>query len=218
MFEPKVPLKRLEKSVVVYEQMPIQTGAIVFYGSSGFTRWGSPISSYSHRPLEEDIPGCINRGFGGSTAEELLYYYPRLILPLKPRAMVVSVVHNDRGMGYTPDEVVTNLAKLFEFARTDFPGIRLYACSCRPTIKFTTGDHLLYINEFNRLLKEYCDRHEDTTFVDHINHPIWFEDPKDTGDYLKIRRDIFVEDDVHFNQLGYDLYKQFMLEVLKDIL
>lgn len=141
-----------------------------------------------------------------------------MILPLKPRALVFSIVHNDRGMGYTPDEVVTNLAKLFAYARTDFPGIRLYACDCRPTLKFVTEDRLSYMQEFNRILKEYCDVHEDTTFVDHIHHPIWFDDPKDAGNYKKVRRDIFVEDDVHFNQLGYDLYARFMKEVLQDIL
>lgn len=215
MFEPRVKLNRLAKDVSRFDDAPISTGQIVFYGSSGFTRWNP---KYGMRPLEEDIPGCINRGFGGATAEELLYYYPQLIRPLKPRALVVSIVHNDRGMGYNPNEIVTNLAKLFEFARTDFPGIRLYACDCRPTLKFVTETHLRYMPEFNQLLREYCARHEDTTFVDHIHHPIWFEDPADTGDYCKVRRDIFVEDDVHFNQLGYDLYTQFMKEVLEDIL
>ena len=141
-----------------------------------------------------------------------------MVKPLQPRALVVSIVHNDRGMGYSPNEIVTNLAKLFEFARTDFPGIKLYACDCRPTLKFTTESHIRYMNEFNQLLKEYSARHEDTTFVDHINHPIWFEDPADTGDYLKVRKDIFVEDEVHFNQLGYDLYTVFMKEILKDVL
>lgn len=215
MFEPRVPLNRLEKEVVNYEQQTALTGGIVFYGSSGFTRWKP---KYGHRPLEQDIPGCINRGFGSSTAEELLYYYPRLIRPLAPKALVVSIVHNDRGMGYSPDEILTNLAKLFEFARTDFPGIRLYACDCRPTLKFVTEDRLRFMEEFNRLLKQYCDRHEDTTFIDHIHHPIWFEDPRDAGDYTKVRRDLFVEDDVHFNQLGYDLYTRFMEEKLADIL
>lgn len=218
MFEPRVPLDRLQKEIARYDQVPVQTGGIVFYGSSGFTRWGAPNTHYNIRPLEEDIPGCINRGFGSSTAEELLYYYPQLIRPLTPRVLVVSIVHNDRGMGYSPDEIVTNLAKLFAFARTDFPGIRLYACDCRPTLKFVTDAHLLYMDEFNRLLKQYCAQHDDTVFVDHIHHPIWFDDPKDAGDYRKIRRDIFVEDAVHFNQLGYDLYKQFMLEVLADVL
>ena len=74
------------------------------------------------------------------------------------------------------------------------------------------------MNEFNQLLKEYCARHEDTDFVDHIHHPIWFNDPADVGDYKKIRTDMFVEDDIHFNQLGYDLYKVFMEEVLKEVL
>ena len=219
MFEPRVPLDRMKNSVQSYTALPLpEPGGVVFYGSSGFTRWGSPISTYGNRPLEEDLPGCINRGFGGATAEELLYYYDQMVRPLKPRALVVSIVHNDRGMGYSPNEIVTNLAKLFAFARTDFPGIRLYACDCRPTLKFVTEGHLRYMAEFNQLLKEYCARHEDTTFVDHIHHPIWFENPADAGDYTKVRRDIFVEDEVHFNQLGYDLYKIFMKETLKEVL
>lgn len=218
MFEPRVKLDRLKRDISRYDDAPIQEGGIVFYGSSGFTCWGARNSKNTNRPLEEDIPGCINRGFGGATAEELLYYYPQYIRPLKPRALVVSIVHNDRGWGYNPNEVVTNLAKLFEIARTDFPGIRLYACDCRPTLKFVTDMHLRYMNEFNQLLKEYCARHEDTDFVDHIHHPIWFNDPADVGDYKKIRTDMFVEDEIHFNQLGYDLYKVFMEEVLKEVL
>lgn len=218
MFEPRVKLDRLKRDISRYDDAPIQEGGIVFYGSSGFTCWGAYNSKSTIRPLEEDIPGCINRGFGGASAEELLYYYPRYIRPLKPRALVVSIVHNDRGLGYSPNEIATNLAKLFEIARTDFPGIRLYACDCRPTVKFVTDMHLRYMGEFNQLLKEYCARHEDTDFVDHINHPIWFNDPADVGDYTKIRTDIFVEDDIHFNQLGYDLYKVFMEEVLQEVL
>ena len=141
-----------------------------------------------------------------------------VIRPLKPRAFVVSIGHNDRGFGYTPDEVVTNLAKLFEFARADFPGIKIYACDCRPTLKFVTNYHLEYMDTFHQLLKEYCQSHEDTVFVDHIHHPIWFENPEDVGDHRKVRRDIYVEDDVHFNQLGYDLYTEYMKEILKDVL
>ena len=38
MFEPRVPLTRLEKEVVAYEQQPIVKGKVLFYGSSGFTR------------------------------------------------------------------------------------------------------------------------------------------------------------------------------------
>lgn len=222
MFEPRVELNRLEKEVVAYEQQPIETGKILFYGSSGFTRWSNP--RWGHRPLEEDIrmkngaPAAINHGFGSSTAEELLYYYPRLVKPWQPRALVVSIVHNDRGLGYSVNEIMTNLAKLFEYARTDFPGIRLYACDSRPTLKLRTDAHMRFQAEFHQALKEYCRRHPDTTYVCHIDSPLWFENPEDVGDYQKVRTDIFVEDELHFNQKGYDLYKEFMTDVLKDIL
>lgn len=87
MFEPRVELTRLEKEIVAFEQQPIEKGMILFYGSSGLTRWNT---RYKHRPLEEDIrmkdgsPAAVNHGFGSSTAEELLYYYPRAVKPWGP--------------------------------------------------------------------------------------------------------------------------------------
>lgn len=221
MFEPRVELTRLEKEVINFEKKPIEKRKILFYGSSGFTRWST---KWGNRDLEEDIrmadgsPAAINHGFGGASAEELLYYYPRLVKPWEPRALVVSIIHNDRGLGYSINEIMTNLAKLLEYARTDFPGIRLYLCDARPTLKLTTQAHLLYHQEFHQALKEYCGRHPDTTLISHMGSPLWVEDPKDLGDRTKVRKDIFVEDELHFNQTGYDLYKIFMTNVLKDIL
>ena len=44
MFEPRVPLDRLKKSVESYTALPLpEPGGIVFYGSSGFTRWGGVV-------------------------------------------------------------------------------------------------------------------------------------------------------------------------------
>lgn len=223
MFEPRVPLDRLEKSILEFEQEQVITGKILFYGSSGFTRWKP---KYHHRPLEEDVTmadgslACINHAFGSSTAEELLYYYPRAIKPWQPRALVISIVHNDRGWGYNCNEIMTNLAKLMEYARTDFPGIRFYLCDARPTLKFNTEYHLRFYQDFLQMCKEYCARHEDTKLVCHADCKGLWIDPADAGIYdaEKLRKDIFVEDDVHFNQLGYDIYRDFFKEVLAELL
>ena len=223
MFEPRVSLTRLESSIVEFEQETIHTGKILFYGSSGLTRWKP---KYGHRPLEEDVTmadgslACINHGFGSSTAEELLYYYPRAIKPWAPRALVISIVHNDRGWGYNCNEIMTNLAKLMEYARTDFPGIRFFLCDARPTLKFNTDAHLRFYDEFLQMCKEYCGRHKDTTLVCHADCKELWIDPADAGIYdtEKIRKDIFVADEVHFNQLGYDIYRDFFQKVLADLL
>ena len=45
-------LRASEQTVSEYEKAKIEKGLILFYGSSGFTRWAS---EYGIRPLEEDI-------------------------------------------------------------------------------------------------------------------------------------------------------------------
>lgn len=72
--------------------------------------------------------------------------------------------------------------------------------------------------EYNELLADYCNKHDDCTLVSHIGSPLFYNDPADIGTYDKIRTDIFVGDDVHYNQNGYDIYKKFFLEALDDIL
>lgn len=223
MFEQKVAdLKRFENSVRKYEEHPIEKGMILFYGSSGFTHW-SP--KYGFRPLEEDIrmkdgsPAAVNHGFGGSTVEEGLYYYHRMVKPWEPRAIVVRFFPNDVKFGYTPIEVVNMMAQFCNWARTDFPGVKLYLCDAMP--------HKRYINniiwqrlakQFNKLLKEYCDANDDCVYVCQSAWRGFYTDPADAGDYSKIRQDIWVDDEMHFTQEGYDVYRDLFLEALDDIL
>ena len=75
-----------------------------------------------------------------------------------------------------------------------------------------------FIKDFNNLMRAYCDKYDDCTFVEQSKSPLFYNDPADVGDYNKIRTDIFVEDRVHYNQKGYDLYRDFFLDVLDDIL
>lgn len=224
MFELKVPdLRRFEEtSVRKYEVQPIQKGMILFYGSSGFTRWKP---SFGHRPLEEDIrrkdgsPAAVNHGFGGSTIEEGLHYYDRLVKPWQPRAIVLRFFPNDIGFGYTPMEIVYLLAQFCNRARADFPGVKLYLCDAMPHKRYIKN--LLWqtlAKQYNKILQEYCDANEDCTYVAQSAWPGFYTDPADAGDYSKIRTDIWVEDEVHLTQDGYDIYRDLFLRVLDNIL
>ena len=42
--------------------------------------------------------------------------------------------------------------------------------------------------------------------------------PADAGDYSKVRQDIWVADEMHFTQEGYDIYRELFLNALDDIL
>lgn len=223
MFDVRVDLTRLEESIINFEKEPIEEGKIMFYGDSAFTRWRT--EKWGFRMMKDDIRAkdgseiVINHGFGTSTHEEQLYYYPRAVLPWKPKALVMISFGNDLNCGYSPSEMVSLRARLCDWARHDIPGIKFYICDVRPIIKDVNNmTALSFINDYNNLTGEYCEKYDDCIFVEHAKCPAFFASPEDVGDYNKIRTDIFVEDDVHYNQKGYDLYRDFFLDVLDDIL
>ena len=223
MFELKISnLRRLEETILKYEQQPVEKGAILFYGSSGFTRWSA---DFDIRPLEEDIRkkdgsfAAVNRGFGGATIEEGLYYYNRMVKPCEPRAIVVRFFPNDIGMGYAPAEIVYLIAQFCNWARADFPGVKLYLCDAMPHKRYV--DNIMWqrlAKQFNNILKDYCDANEDCTYVRQSAWPGFYKDPADAGDYSKIRQDIWVADELHFTQEGYDIYRDLFLNALDAIL
>lgn len=228
-FEIPMDLKSLEQSIIAYEQEPIEKGKILFYGHSLFTRWGSP--KWGYRRMDEDIRmkdgslAVVNHGFGTSTSEEQLYFYDRMVRPWEPRALVLSTLGNDGMYGYSPEQTMTNVAKILHWARTDFPGIKLFLVEPHPNPKgkettmpdkWNNGLHKR--RSFIEMLNAYEQLHEDTKVIRLWNRPELFETPEDVGDFHKVREDIFVADKVHPNQAGYDIFREIFLEALDELL
>src|SRR6185295_8400606 len=61
---------------------------IVFVGSSSFTKW---------KGVAADFPGypIINRGFGGSTLVDVIRYAYDVIIPYRPKQVVIYCGEND---------------------------------------------------------------------------------------------------------------------------
>lgn len=229
MFDIQPNLRDLEASIVAYEQEPIEKGKILFYGHSWFTRWGSP--KWGYRRMDEDIRmkdgslAVVNHGFGTSTSEELLYYYPRMVRPWEPRALVIATRSNDTMYGYSPEESMANISKICQWARVDFPGIRLFLMEAPPSPKGKDNKRKdLWNNgknerdKFNEMIRIYADTHEDTKLVSLWDKPEFFETPEDVGNFRKVREDIYVPDQVHLNQEGYDILGPIFREALDDLL
>ena len=228
LFNIEKNLKSLEDSVVAYEQEPIEKGKILFYGHSLFTRWGSP--KYGYRRLDEDIRmkdgslAIVNHGFGTSTSEELLYYYPRLVRPWEPKALVIATLANDGMYGYDLQQTMANLVKILHWARTDFPGIKLFIVDDFPRPSFITSvpekwnGALHKSREYRDLIRFYAQTHPDTQVIELWNQPELFETPEDVGDYTKVRKELYVEDKVHPNQEGYDVLGPIFRKALDEVL
>ena len=196
----------LEKAVQKYEEETVEPGQIVFYGPSYFTRWST---AWEHRPLREDLVGksgkacCVNRGFGSSCPEHQLYYYPRMVRPLKPSVLVYGSWGNSDAFGYSNEEAFELAQRVITYALTDFPELRVYIGGAQAT-RDMTDENLAERRAYSEMLRKFAEGTPRCTYFDPLScKELW-------------QKDIFVEDGVHYNQKGYDLYGEFFREVLKD--
>ena len=227
MFGSKLEVKRFESSIEKYEAVPVQTGKILFYGHSLFTRCSFiTVAGKDNPKLEEEVrmkdgsQAIVNHGFGTSSADDLLYYYDRMVRPYKPRALVLATMGNDVGFGYSAKDIMEIQARIINWAQADFPGIRIYCFAAYPALKRKNqvNVHTRIRSEYNQYLEDFCARTENCIYVPLVKQAFFFEDPADIGDFDKVREDIFVEDQVHLNPKGYRMFMDFIRELLDDLL
>ena len=197
----------MEEVVSEKEKEEYPEGQIVFYGSSSFTRWSE---KYGNPPLRKVLLGksgaecSVNRGFGSSCSEHQLYYYPRMIRPLKPRVLVYTCYGNGGAFGYSLEEIWEIAQRVIAYAQTDFPGIHIYLCSPNNTKKQTEAE-IEKKRRFAEMEKEFAERTENVFFLDILNY-----------EPLRSRKDIYVEDNVHLNPEGYQIFGEMFKEMLKE--
>ena len=197
----------MEAQVLAYEKEPVVTGQIVFYGPSNFTRWSE---RFENPNLRESLlgasgkPCCINRGVGGSCPEHQLYYYDRIVRPLAPKVLVYGSWGNIGYLGYTNEEAIALAERVVAYARADFPDIKIYLMGAIYTINQEYGETLDYRNAYNEMVKELAARTPNCTFIDtYACKELW-------------DHSIFIEDNVHYNQEGFDRFGNFFRKALAD--
>lgn len=203
----KVDLHRFDDQVkdiekILQSRVPVKDG-ILFYGSSTMANWRANDMCYKQMaPLP-----ITNTGFGGSTAEEALYYYNKLVLPVKPSVMVYYEGANDLGNNYTPAEVIEMTHRVFEWARQDFPGIQFLIMP----IKLSPGiDHIRKEGDIcNNMFADYAKGNDDTHILDLTSFLF-----KDDGSY---RTDTYIEDMLHHTEKGYEELATYLKPVLEKI-
>jgi len=224
MFGSRLEIKRFEQQILAYEEKPVEKGRILLYGHSLFTRC-KPENRWGHPNVEECVlrrdgsPAILNHGFGTSSADDLLYYYHRMVTPYEPQALCLVTAGNDFGFQYEAEQVVEIQARVIQYAEAEFPEMLIVVLSYPPVLKHkgvktvNTGRR----DRYNVLLKQFCEEN-DCRYVSLVDQPMYFENSEDIGDYDKIREDIYCSDRTHFNTKGYEIFFGFLRDLFKDLL
>lgn len=167
--------------------------AILFIGSSSFTKW-TDVQSY--------FPGytIINRGFGGSSLPDLIRYAEDIIFPYTPRQVVIYCGDNDLAASDTvsAQTVWNRFQLLFVLIRKKLPATSIAFVSIKPS---PSRQRLMpKMREANLLIKKYLEQKKNTAFID-VYHKML--DKEGTP-----MRNIFLEDELHMNAKGYAIWQK----------
>ena len=195
-------LNRYEDEILKYEKNDsvngIKKGEILFLGSSSIRRWYS---------LEKDLfpLHVINRGFGGSTLPEAIYFFNRIAIPYKPAAIVLYEGDNDITAPFLTPEVTLTMFKLFiRLTEKYLPNTKVFFLSIKPSpARLRYKDKLLITNN---LIKDECNKKDNLFYID-ITEKMYDSNGE-------VRKDIFQKDKLHMNNKGYE----FWTVIIKDFL
>ncbi len=168
----------------------------IFYGSSTIRLW---------KTIYKDFNGYkpVNLGFGGSTLAACVWFFERLIVPLKgAKKMIFYAGDNDLGDGRHPEEVYLFYRQFLVTLREHFETLPFYFVSIKPSIdRIDIIDKIQYTN---KLIKEEIDKGSgNEKFVNVYDKMI------ENGEPMK---HIFEEDGLHLNKKGYAIWKEIILK------
>ena len=181
-----------EKEIAAYQQMdrtnPPPADALLFIGSSTIRLWTT---------LAQDFPGhrVINRGFGGSEIVDSTHFADRVILPYKPRMVLLRAGGNDLNAGKSPEQVFADFKEFVAKIHSKLPRTEIVFISLSPSIaRWKQADKEKAVNT---MIEEYIRQTPRLKYIETYPMPL--------GADGQPRAELFVADKLHFNAEGYKL-------------
>ena len=192
---PASPSAKYEKEIAAFEaadkKSPPPEGAVLFIGDSGIKKWTT---------LAKDFPDqqVINRGFGGSQMADAVYYAGRIVVPYKPRLIVLREGGNDLTTGKSPEQLLADLQAFVDTVRGALPDVRIAIFSLSPNpARWSQAEKR---KRANAMLKAYVAAGKNLDFIE-----VWDQLLGPDGNP---REDLFVKDRMHNNAEGYRIYAE----------
>ncbi len=173
-------------------------GGVVFVGSSSIRLW-------SDLEREFGTMTVVKRGFGGSRLSDCARHVAQLVLPYRPRTVVVYAGDNDIVEGQTAKGVLASYTEFVERVREALPETRIVFVSIKPS---PSREALMPVAiQANELIEAYSKLHPGLGYVDVFTKMI---DEKG-----RPRAELFLPDALHLNAAGYALWKAAIAEHLR---
>ena len=161
----------------------------LFVGSSSIVMWKNVQDYFPDKKV-------VNHGFGGSEMSDLLFYLHDIVIPFNPKVIFIYEGDNDLGNNESIDNIYKEMNEVISIIKKELPGIEIFIISPKPSI--ARWDKHENYEKLNAIFKEFCSKTEDVYFID-----VWNPVIQNDG---QLRKDIFIEDGLHLNETGYQIW------------
>jgi lysophospholipase L1-like esterase len=170
------------------------TDKILLVGSSSFTYWKDAQQYFPAYPL-------INRGFGGSSLTDVIYYTNDIIIPYQPKQILVYCGENDvAGDSTVTGKIVFDrFKKLYNNIRSNLGDVPIAYISMKPSpSRWHFKDKMI---EGNRLIEKFLKKKKrQGSFIS-----VW---KAMLGADGKPIPQLFIQDMLHMNKDGYAIWQK----------
>lgn len=170
---------------------------VVFTGSSSIRMW---------HDLKQRFPQhqIVNTGFGGSQATDLLAHSNELILKYNPTKVFVYEGDNDIAAKKRPKSILSTMQEIIQKVKDRDNTTQIVLIAPKPSL--ARWKLRKQYKRLNRKLQRFTKKEEGVYFAD-----VW--NPMLNG--RKLKNDIFIDDGLHMNTKGYDIWYEVLKEYLE---
>ena len=167
--------------------------AILFVGSSSFRKWTDMQSYFPKYTI-------INRGFGGSSLPDVIYYANDIIFPYNPKEIVIYCGENDFAASDTVSAktVVDRFKTLYWMIRVKSKTVPVVFVSIKPSP--SRRKYWTKMIEANKEIKAYLATQAHASYVDVFDLML--------NEYNQPKSEIFESDSLHMNAEGYAIWQK----------
>jgi lysophospholipase L1-like esterase len=176
---------------------PPARDGVLFIGSSSIRLWTT---------LDVDFPGVptINRGFGSSRIADSTYYAGQIIVPYRPRLIIMYAGDNDIAEGNTAEHVIDDFKAFVVRVRRDLPHVAIAYLSIKPSV--ARAAMWPQMRAANAGIAAWARTQKDVTFIDVA--------VKMLDAHGKPRPELLRDDGLHMQAAGYAIW----IDAIKPVL
>lgn len=191
--------ERFAKDIAKFAKEPATKGGIVFTGSSSIRLWTDLAKDFPDLPV-------LNRGFGGSVANDLIVYADTVVLRHEPKILVTYTGSNDLNAKLSVAEAFADYTRFLNLVHEKLPKTRVILTSVKIGEKRLS--QIPQVLELNRQLESWA---KTTGWVRYVDCTSYLADAK--GHPI---REFYRDDLLHLSPAGYASWKKILSPILHE--